>query len=272
MESAEAADEMGHGKVHGEDDEDHPLVATWTFEPHKGNVVFSSAMDCWGFGIGRFALYWATKLSCNRGALQKHMFDDYAFNSASKKIVRIDPYASTVMKPMFVTMILEPLWQMYDVTLNQQNAKKAANMAKRAVSGWLGVEIASRDIAAPGADCKNTLRAIMRLWMPLADAILRAIVRTVPDPAIAQANKLSNLFPKTQLSIPSPGNPLVGSYKTSVATADPERAFQVGDTVEGIKRRVATCEISPPASPEVDAEVIVFVSKMIPVRVAELTP
>lgn len=127
------ADEGDGSATPASNDEDHPLVGIWTFEPHKGNVVFSSAMDCWGFGLGRFALYWAEKLSCNRAALQKYLFDDYALHSTTKKIVKIDPYAHAGLKPMFVTMILEPLWQMYDVTLNQQQAKKAANMAKRAV-------------------------------------------------------------------------------------------------------------------------------------------
>jgi ribosome assembly protein 1 len=133
-EGAATASDTKPSAAAGEEEEEHPLVLTWTFEPHRGNVVFSSAVDCWGFGVGKFALYWASKLQVNRGALQKHMFDDYAFNATTKKIVRVDPYGGSNMKPMFVTMILEPLWQMYDVTLTQQNGKKAANMAKRAVS------------------------------------------------------------------------------------------------------------------------------------------
>ena len=123
--TVEGADRTG-------DTEDHPLVEVWSFAPEKGNVVFSSAMDCWGFGIGRFALYWAKKLSLNKAVLQKHMFDDYAYIPSTKKIVKIDTHSSTA-KPMFVSMILEPLWQMYDVTLVQQNGEKAAKMAKRAV-------------------------------------------------------------------------------------------------------------------------------------------
>jgi hypothetical protein len=66
--------------------------------------------------------------------LQKYLFDDYAFNPTTKKITRIDPNGSgSSINPMFVTMILDPIWQMYDVTLNQQNGEKAAKMAKRAV-------------------------------------------------------------------------------------------------------------------------------------------
>lgn len=116
-----------------DDDEDNnPLVQIWNFEPEKGNVIFCSAFDCWGFSINRFALYWTKKLSLNKNIIQKHLFDDYGYNPTTKKIIKIDPYSPQI-KPMFVTMILEPLWQMYDVIFNQQNAEKAAKMAKRAV-------------------------------------------------------------------------------------------------------------------------------------------
>lgn len=116
-----------------QDDEDNnPLIQIWSFEPEKGNVIFCSAFDCWGFSINRFAFYWAKKLSINKGILQKHLFDDYGYNQSTKKIIKIDPYNPQI-KPMFVTMILEPIWQMYDVIFNQQNTEKAAKMAKRAV-------------------------------------------------------------------------------------------------------------------------------------------
>ncbi len=116
----------------GVDEDDNPLIQIWNFEPEKGNVIFCSAFDCWGFSINRFALYWAKKLSLNKNILQKHLFDDFGYNPSTKKIIKIDPYNPQI-KPMFVTMILEPIWQMYDVIFNQQNAEKAAKMAKRAV-------------------------------------------------------------------------------------------------------------------------------------------
>jgi hypothetical protein len=115
-----------------EDEENNPLIQIWNFEPEKGNVIFCSAFDCWGFSINRFAFYWAKKLSINKGILQKHLFDDFGYNQTTKKIIKIDPY-NPQTKPMFVTMVLEPIWQMYDVIFNQQNTEKAAKMAKRAV-------------------------------------------------------------------------------------------------------------------------------------------
>lgn len=34
-------------------------------------------------------------------------------------------------KPMFVSMILDPIWQLYDVTVCNPDLDKAAKMAKR---------------------------------------------------------------------------------------------------------------------------------------------
>lgn len=147
----------------------------------------------------------------------------------------------------------------------------------------LGVEIFPRDIAAPGADCRNTLRAIMRLWMPLADAILRSVVRSVPDPAVAQANKLSSLFPVSQQQMWGQSTGLhIGVPAEPQSQLSPAMMTKIHDRVSNIKRRVSLCDISSPAEtsgecPTLSAEddcndVIVFISKMIPVRVAELSP
>ena len=221
---------MDPQKVCEEDVED-PLVATWNFAPESGNVVFASAIDGWGFGIGRFALYWAKQLSLNKNVVQKHMFDAFAFNKTTKKIVKIDPGSSA--KPMFVTMVLEPIWQMYDVAITQQNSEKAAKMAKR-----LGVEIAKRDIytgkAGAGGDkahshqtgasstgsasseaYRGTLQAIMRAWLPLSDAVLRTVVRIVPDPAVSQRLKSEHFFASRighELSSGSDGDSMTSKF------------------------------------------------------------
>jgi ribosome assembly protein 1 len=72
-------------------EEDHPLLAEWTFAPEKGNVIFASALDCWGFGLVKFANLWSKKLEVNKAVLQKYLFEDYCFNAKTKKIVRYDP-------------------------------------------------------------------------------------------------------------------------------------------------------------------------------------
>ena len=117
--------------------DDEPLLAQWTFSPEKGNVVFAAALDCWGFGISKFVGIWSAKLGVNKSVLRKFIFDDYAINPATKKLVKCNAAENPNVKPMFATMILDPIWQMYDVCIHQQNPEKAAKMAARG----LGVEV-----------------------------------------------------------------------------------------------------------------------------------
>ena len=124
---------MGDKDRNNEPDMNDPLLQQWTFSPEKGNIVFASAIDCWGFGIARFVNLWSKKLGLNRNVIQKHIFDDYSLNLKTKKLVRCDPTDST-SHPMFATMILEPLWQLYDAAVVQQNPEKAAKMAVCGVS------------------------------------------------------------------------------------------------------------------------------------------
>lgn len=93
-------------------------------------------------------------------------------------------------------------------------------------------------------DGRGTVRALLRAWLPLSDALLRMVVRVVPDPAEAQRRKLDKL-------ISDPGG--------SLAEASPAR-----DAYADIVRGVAQCSAQ--------GETVVFVSKMVPVRVSELRP
>jgi translation elongation factor EF-G len=259
------------------DDEEDPLIEIWNFAPEKGNVVFASAIDGWGFGIGRFALFWAKQLSLNKNVVQKHMFDDFAFNKVTKKIVKVDP-SNPNAKPMFVTMVLEPIWQMYNVAITEQNSEKAAKMAKR-----LGVEIAKRDIYSGGAGksqqtgasstaagsteaYRGTLQAIMRAWLPLADAVLRTVVRIVPDPVISQQLKSDHYFPPCNMH---------DSDKGTVASKQ-----KITESIQQISNGVSSCRPGNDTSSteevgfkiEDTVNTVVFIAKMVPVRIADLSP
>lgn len=115
--------EISQGAIDVEFDEDNPLLQEWSFSPEKGNIIFASALDCWGFGIARFANIWSKKLGLNRGILLKYFFEDYTFNKSTKKMVKCDPLDPS-SKPMFATMILDPIWQLYDTAVLQQNPEK----------------------------------------------------------------------------------------------------------------------------------------------------
>lgn len=108
------------------------LLDEWQLTPEKGNVIFASALDCWGFGLGRFANMWAHKLGVNKTLIQKYIFGDYSFNMKDKKIMKYDPQTTdSGVKPMFAEMVLDPIWQLYDSAIINNDPEKAAQMATK---------------------------------------------------------------------------------------------------------------------------------------------
>lgn len=79
------------------------------FCPEKGNVAFSSALDCWAFNLTMFARRLAQKLGMNSRVLQKFLWGEYYF--FDKKVTRKP--RNDKHKPMFVQLVLEPLIQEY---------------------------------------------------------------------------------------------------------------------------------------------------------------
>jgi ribosome assembly protein 1 len=129
-------------------DED-PLYQIWSFDPDKGNLVFACAFDCWGLTTTKFANIYAKKYNVNMKVLKKYFFDDYVFNISTKKITKYDPTKNLSSsssscnnssdddfenyKPMFARFILDPIWHIYDVSINKQDAKAAASYAQSEV-------------------------------------------------------------------------------------------------------------------------------------------
>ena len=107
-------------------------------------------------------------------------------------------------------------------------------------------------------DPRITLQAILRRWLPLADTVLRMVARCMPSPVVAQRDRsrLGTLLP---VVLPAEGN-------CNTATSE-------SDELELSVRRCQDC-ITSCVSETQDAPappVIVFVSKMISVRMADLS-
>ncbi|OQR99167.1 elongation factor Tu GTP-binding domain-containing protein, partial [Thraustotheca clavata] len=92
-------------------DETESRERQWMFSPTRGNVLFASAYDGWAFSIGYFAAYYSKKLDVPQGVLRQGLWGDNYFHAKTKKI-RTTPWTSNSV-PMFVALILEPLWAVY---------------------------------------------------------------------------------------------------------------------------------------------------------------
>lgn len=134
-------------------------------------------------------------------------------------------------------------------------------------------------------DPRLTLQAALRRWLPLSDAVLRMIIRTVPDPVAAQQQRLFTLLPgvpeqvtagpgEQSAAAPAPAAPDAPVINFAVAklpidVALSPRTEEVREMIEhsceAVKESIARC------CNAAEAPVVVFVSKMVPIRVADLS-
>ncbi|GJW28527.1 elongation factor-like GTPase 1 [Tanacetum coccineum] len=218
-----------------EDDEED------TFQPQKGNVVFACALDGWGFGICEFAEFYASKLGASAGTLQKALWGPRYFIPKTKMIVGKKGLAlGSKARPMFVQFVLEPLWQVYEATLDTNGDK-----------GILEKLIKSFNLSVPPRELQNqdpkfVLQSVMSRWLPLSDAILSMVVKHMPDPVTAQSFRISRLLPKREI------------LDTDVAKSD------VIAEAELVRKSVEACDSTP------EAPCVAFVSKIYAVPIKML--
>lgn len=93
---------------------------------------------------------------------------------AKSKRVRQGAFAKG-KKPLFVQMILDNIWSIYDAVLVQKDRNKSTKIVNA-----LNLNIAARDVKHQ--DPKIYLQAIFQQWLPLAGAVLTAVCDKLPSP------------------------------------------------------------------------------------------
>ena len=197
------------------------------FSPEQGNVLFASAVDGWGFSIQEFAKIFAVKLGCSEEFLMKRLWGDYYFDKKSKVIVKGAQVNAKM--PLFVQLILDNIWDLYDIVITRKDKEKVATMVDK-----LKIKLTTRDLRH--TDPKSQLQAICTQWLPLAKACLNMIVDKVPSPDNLNDDKIERLMSGNAdfLSLPA-------------------------ETQE-LKKAFLACDPSP------EAPIIVFISKMFSVN------
>ncbi|XP_044496248.1 elongation factor-like GTPase 1 [Mangifera indica] len=217
-----------------EDDEED------TFQPQKGNVAFVCALDGWGFSISEFAEFYATKLGASATALQKALWGPRYFNPKTKMIVgKKGMGTGSKARPMFVQLVLEPLWQVYHAALEPDSDKAVLEKVIKSFN----LSIPPRELQ--NKDPKAVLQSVMSHWLPLSDAVLSMVVKCVPDPVSAQSFRVSRLLPKREI--------LDGDVDKSVLME-----------ADLVRKSVEACDSSS------EAPSVAFVSKMFAVPIKML--
>ena len=87
------------------------------FDPDRGNVIFASAIDGWGFRVGKFAQLYATKLGIKEANLRKVLWGDFYLDPKTKRVINHKQLRGRSLKPLFVQFVLENIWAVYDSVL-----------------------------------------------------------------------------------------------------------------------------------------------------------
>ncbi|KZC14330.1 Elongation factor Tu GTP-binding domain-containing protein 1 [Dufourea novaeangliae] len=197
------------------------------FSPEQGNVLFSSATDGWGFGVKDFAKIFSAKLGFSEAVLLRTLWGDFYVNTKTKRIMK--GAQEKAKKPLFVQLILDNIWTLYETITVRKDKEKIGSMAER-----LDIKLTTRDLRH--TDPKVQLQAVCSQWLPLARACLDAICENVPAPNNLTSEKVERL--------------LSGNCDFTMLPDETQRLKQV----------FLACDSSA-SSP-----VIVFVSKMFPVE------
>ncbi|TFK48670.1 P-loop containing nucleoside triphosphate hydrolase protein [Heliocybe sulcata] len=202
------------------------------FAPERGNVIFASAIDGWGFRVGKFAQVYAAKLGIKEANLRRVLWGDFYLDPKTKRVISHKHLKGRALKPLFVQFVLENLWSVYDAVQLNPNPDKVNK-----IIASLNLKIPPRDLKSK--DARALLSQIMSQWLPLSTSTIQAVIDIVPPPSVSQRERIPKmLYPDLHESTISPKNKL-------------EEGLYACDSSE-------------------DAEVIAYVSKMFVVPSREM--
>lgn len=183
------------------------------FMPERGNVIFASAVDRWAFTLREFAEIYAPKIGLPPKNLCSCLWGSFYYNPKTKKVMK-KPFNDTV-KPMFVQLILEQLWKVYEtIIVNSCSEEKLQVIIKR-----INVVLSARDISSMNSNPRVTLQSVMSSWMPLDRTVLSAVIRKLPSPLQAQKVKIAVIAPSLSVSCPELYEGVLSLNSTSLVSA-----------------------------------------------------
>ncbi|KAF9219249.1 P-loop containing nucleoside triphosphate hydrolase protein [Gyrodon lividus] len=157
------------------------------FAPERGNVVFASAIDGWGFRVSKFAQLYSAKLGFKEVHLRRVLWGDFYLDPRTKRVISYKHLRGRALKPLFVHFVLENIWAVYDAVVINPNTDKVA----RIVSA-LDLKILPRDLRAK--DSRHLLSLIFNQWLSLSTCIIQSVIDVIPSPPTAQAVRLPRML------------------------------------------------------------------------------
>ncbi|KAF5382529.1 hypothetical protein D9615_002805 [Tricholomella constricta] len=184
------------------------------FAPERGNVIFASAIDGWGFRIGKFAQLYAAKLGMKEANLRRVLWGDYFLDPKSKKVISYKHLRGRPLKSLFVQFVLENIWAVYDAVDLNPNHDKVAKIVSA-----LNLKIPPRDLKSK--DTRHLLSLIFSQWLSLSTCVTQTVIDIVPAPSVAQRTRIPKmLYPDLYEPTVEPKNKLEEDLFSSNSAPD----------------------------------------------------
>jgi len=161
------------------------------FEPEKGNVVFSSAIDGWAFTVKQFAGLYEKKLGIKRSILEKVLWGDFYLDPKTKRILGPKHLKGRNLKPMFVQLVLDNIWAVYSATTGGDKGKGDTEMVEK-ITKALSISLPNHVLRS--RDPRSILMALFAAWIPLSTAMLVTVIEHLPSPKVAQEARTAQLI------------------------------------------------------------------------------
>lgn len=161
------------------------------FAPEKNNVIFSSAVDGWAFTVRQFASLYEKKLGIKRSVLEKVLWGDFYLEPKTKRVLGSKHLKGRALKPMFVQLVLDNIWAVYEATTGGNKGKGDPAMVEK-ITKSLSLTIPPHVLRS--RDPRAIMTTVFSAWLPLSTAILVSTIEHLPAPPSAQASRLPALI------------------------------------------------------------------------------
>ncbi|PVI02944.1 P-loop containing nucleoside triphosphate hydrolase protein [Periconia macrospinosa] len=161
------------------------------FAPEKNNVIFGSAIDGWAFTVKQFAGLYERKLGIKRSILEKVLWGDFYLDTKTKRVLSSKHLKGRHLKPMFVQLVLENIWAVYEATTGRNNGTGDPSMVEK-ITKSLNLTIPAHILRS--RDPRALLTTLFASWLPLSTALLVSVIEYLPSPPIAQAERLPEII------------------------------------------------------------------------------
>ncbi|SPQ22601.1 abd41da0-ce01-44d4-b19c-ee54226178c8 [Thermothielavioides terrestris] len=175
------------GELQFEERDDEELY----FAPEKNNVIFGSAIDGWAFTVRQFAGLYEKKLGIKRSLLEKVLWGNFYLDPKTKKVLGPKHLKGRPLKPLFVQLVLEQIWAVYQATVGGDSGRGDAGLLEK-ITKSLNITIPPHVLRS--RDPKLLLTTVFSSWLPVSVALLVSVVESLPSPRAAQAERFPLLL------------------------------------------------------------------------------